>query len=158
MQHRPINRERTCYLLFGRECISRPGHAVSDRTGAQGRVKTGRRAVLAKNATLPGRVLTGRAPCYHRERPSRSSAWGGSIAVSGEAAGDAPSARNGYRGSGRHPHGRKPRQRVPSRGRAIARDPSPAGGEGPAQLREKYYKCKVILFPDGLRPTPPRHK
>ena len=55
------------------------------------------------------------------------------IVVSRDPAGDTASARNGYRGSGRNPHGRKPRQRVPSRGHSRRRDstrPEPLQGRG----------------------------
>jgi len=59
------------------------------------------------------------------------------------AAGDALSPGSALRGSGRHPHGRKPRQRVPSRGRLRPRDstrPEPGGRGGrPKRGRHSAY-------------------
>jgi hypothetical protein len=51
--------------------------AVAGRAGTARKAESRLAAAppLDASSTLPGRALTGRAPCYPAERPGRSSAW-----------------------------------------------------------------------------------
>jgi hypothetical protein len=94
-------------IFSSRPCSSLPH-------GAQGRLKAGRRASPRSDLDASRPALTGRAPCCDGKRPCRSSAWSKSFLLA--AAGVT--------------HGRKPRQRVPSRGHLRPRDstrPEPEG-------------------------------
>ena len=163
-----LRAQRSCaksIFLFGRDRSSRPGRAVLREHGAHGRVKAGRRAAARRaldasrpRLDRPSTVLpcgeAGSIPCIALlGHPT------GRLPSTGGAAGDTLSPGNALRGSGRHPHGRKPRQRVPSRGRLRPRDstrPEPEGRGGRPNTGRKDHKSNVILFPDGPRPTPRR--
>jgi hypothetical protein len=163
MNQRPINE------LPQVDFLVRPGSdflapAVQSYPARRARPTQGRPPRLPRSELDASRpALTGRAPWYHGERPCRSSAWRWQrpdSPSSGMLGGDLPCARSGH-----------PRERAspawaetalagsvarPSFGRAIARDPSPAGARGPPKYGRKRHRGNVMLFPAGLRLTPRR--